>query len=417
MAAQAPLLVEVNALARDWAVESPFSQADGPVGPEGYAGIELDVDAKLILVYWKYGIDPGPQVHGRLQQIQQNGISVDLIKAPYSYLDLRDELRAAVLAFNSENISLNRIGPSRGSLGLQIVTSEPERVLASVAYKNVVKRMKAKSKRPPENPVPVQVGPAYKNIRLNDRSPYWGGAMIVNASRTAGCTTAFAVGNIFGKYLLTAGHCANHTNGAFWRTGDGFSVGDTYGAQTVDPGSRDRLDVILIKGLFNCTRPDSLCTPSGTSEGRLYNGPVTTSGAAGPGAFRRDVKDRTVSVPGMIVCTSGAFSGDRCDLEVVAIEQRIATLLSGNIRGTVQVRHRLKESGGGNGDSGGPVFTVRGATTEANAAGVLSASTPSLVAPCTGVPESPPDRDCSSELFYTTIQDATRALDVWLETK
>lgn len=413
MAKQAPLLVEVNSLVRDWGVESPFALPEGPIGPTGYAGVEVDVDNELILVFWKYAVAVPPSVMTRLQEIEGRGVRVDLLKAPFSLVDLRDEYRLSVLAFNAEGIQLTRIGPSRGALGLQIGTDEPERVLASSAYQGAVKRLKAKSKRPPENPIPVSLSPQYVPIRTADRSPYWGGALIANAGSGGLCSSGFAVGNLWGKYLATAGHCSSHSNGVFFRNGQGLTTGSTTGAQANDPGTLDRIDTILVSNLLNCTAPNSVCNVPGSAQPRLYNGDVLPNGLTGPGGFSRIVKDRTVSVPGMIVCTSGAFSGDRCDIEVVAIEQRI---LAGLVfaRGTVQTRHRAGESGGGNGDSGGPVFTVRGTTNEANAAGILVSAAIMFGIPCTGVPAGG-GRQCSSEINYQTIQDVTRALDVWLE--
>lgn len=75
------------------------------------------------------------------------------------------------------------------------------------------------------------------------------------------------------------------------------------------------------------------------------------------------------------------------------------------------MRHLRGESGAGPGDSGGPVYTLRGSTSEVNAVGILSAGSILTSASCTGVPF----RGCFSELIYVPIAEALRATDTWVE--
>jgi hypothetical protein len=225
----------IDPVRSEWGVMSPFSITSGPIGPAGYAGFEIDPTAKVIYLYWKYGVEVPPSVVATIDMIRGSGRNLELERAPFSYEDLRDELRTLTLSLMEEGIPLSSIGPSRTSQGLTVVAPDAGRVVSSRSVKNAINRLRAKSKKPPENPIAVSEAPPPEHIRLADRSPYWGGARIANANNIGSCTSGFAVGNLFGKYLLTAGHCSTHTNGVFFRTGDGKTIGRTWGAQPSTP--------------------------------------------------------------------------------------------------------------------------------------------------------------------------------------
>jgi hypothetical protein len=183
----------------------------------------------------------------------------------------------------------------------------------------------------------------------------------------------------------------------------GVLLGTTSNAQANDRGSLDRLDVILI-GSLNCqSGPGSTCAGPGSSQPQIYVGDVGVNEAL------RVVKNRTIAVPGMVVCTSGSFSGTRCDIQVEEVDVRQDFLFGGTVRELVRARQRLGQSASGQGDSGGPVYTPRGVTNEVNAAGIIVGGTAD--ANCANVV----NRVCGTEVYFQPIFEALRATNVWLE--
>jgi hypothetical protein len=186
--------------------------------------------------------------------------------------------------------------------------------------------------------------------------------------------------------------------------GVGTPLGTTSRAQSTDLGSFDRLDVLLI-GSLSClgSAPGSVCAGQGFSQPQIYVGDV------GVNEDIRIVKNRTTAVPGMVVCSSGSFSGTRCDLQVEEVDVRQEFLFGGIVRELARARHRFGESASGQGDSGGPVYTPRGTTNEVNAAGIVVGGTAD--ATCRNVI----NRVCGTELYFQPIFEALRVTDVWLE--
>ena len=261
MIRQAPLLDAIDVLTREWDVDSPFDST-GPIGPTGFAGFELDLSVPQIVVYWKYGVAIPAAASERLDQVRAAGIQLEVLKSPFSLEDLRDELRQLSLEVHKSRLPISRLGPARGAAGLSLGSPEPARVLSHSVYKGALKRLASKSKRPPEVSIVVEEEPIWQLLRTADRSPYWGGSNVVSAGGAI-CTSGFSVGNVWGKYLIFAGHCAADSNGIRIFTGDGRTVGWTSAAQPVDPGSLDALDVLLISNLYHCPGANSVCAVTG----------------------------------------------------------------------------------------------------------------------------------------------------------
>ena len=159
--------------------------------------------------------------------------------------------------------------------------------------------------------------------------------------------------------MVGAGHCAN----------DGDVVNDGGGEQlgTVTGKNAGR-DTLLI------FHPDGV-----TSTGDTYIGPFT----ADTNSFRRVVGASTSFVGG-VVCTSGSFTGEHCDIRIDAVNSVVNTTV-GQFSPEV---HAVQNSGFiavGRGDSGGPVYFGNGDGT-VNATGDIACPTGSASPQCsTGV--------------------------------
>jgi len=412
---QIPLLEAVNALANEWSVVMPFTPTEGdtPVGPDGYGGLELDLVANQVLLYWKYGTPLPPAVAERVAQIQATGVGVEVLKSPFSLRDLRNEYRLIVAELNADpdHFAVQSVGPLRAGAGIVLTTSDPKKVQSTAFYANSSKRLGSKSKRPPASPVEVRLAaslPILYSSRERDGSPYRGGSRMGES-----CSLGFSVGRLFeaNRYLLTAGHCVSHTNNVAVETGAGLALGTTSKAQSVDRGSLDRIDAVLV-GSLNCqSGPGSVCSGLGSSQAQIYVGDVGINEGV------RIVKNKTVAVPGMVVCTSGSFSGTRCDIQVEEIEVRQPFAFeAAEMRSLVRAVHRSGLNTSGQGDSGGPVYTPRGITNEVNAAGTIVGGSNDDAA-CTNIiwTSSGGARKCGRELFFLPIAESLRAADVWLE--
>jgi hypothetical protein len=128
-------------------------------------------------------------------------------------------------------------------------------------------------------------------------------------------------------------------------TPTGTAVGDTY---EYNQGT----DIMTI----NVAR-------TGSSAGAVvYAGGVDETGN-GVGESSRPVKSTTSPAAGAIVCTSGAFSGERCSIKVIQVNVAIDVDLGGGatqrITGQVKAEQTQRANAAGQGDSGGPVYLLR----------------------------------------------------------
>ncbi len=220
---QVPLLEAVNALANEWDVLAPFAPTEGdtPVGPNGYGGLELDLDSNQVLLFWKYGVNIPDAVLEKVEEIRGSGVALEILKSAFSLRDLRNEYRLIVAELSAHpeyDLSIHSLGPIRSGAGIALTTTKPERILASRFYVNASKRLASKSKRPPPKPIEVRYTPAPPILysRTRDGNPFRGGSRVRDS-----CSTGFSVGRLFEakRYLLTAGHCTAHTNGVSVTTG------------------------------------------------------------------------------------------------------------------------------------------------------------------------------------------------------
>lgn len=223
------------------------------------------------------------------------------------------------------------------------------------------------------SPIPLttdEASPAPAS-RGDDSSPYWGGA------RWNGCSNGFAISINGTRKMLSAGHCG--ANGDTAKDGGGQTMGTVAG----DSNSFDRLYV------------------NTNSEGRIYNGGV------GSGEYSNPVISASRSFVGDYICSSGAYSGTRCNSRVVATNQTIN--IGYLVYETVRAEQQDRQAAIGNGDSGGPSFSVASDNTKVIAKGTHTAIDTSTARPCTGVPTSV-GRTCAWRFWYV---DVTRSLSAY----
>lgn len=218
--------------------------------------------------------------------------------------------------------------------------------------------------------------------RYADIQPYWGGDLIYR--QVSGghyyCTGGFGViSQTSHHYMLTAAHSASGGTGTYY-TGDGTKMGSVAGWS----GDNDAMVIDTNTAGF-------------IYGGSYYGNPSGQTAIA--------VNGEGGSAVGESMCTSGAFSGQRCSVIVKATNLTIR-MCDNNGQNCVTVSDEVRAeqsnytNAGGNGDSGGPVYHAQSGG--ANAAGTLSAYDPTTEVACTGDPTSS-TRKCGWRIYYPDI--------------
>jgi hypothetical protein len=314
----------------------------------GYAGIVAAPENRELRVYWK-GTPPA----GAASLIQQlrGSVPVKVLPAAYSQSELLGE---AARVIRSPGVSA--VSPNADGSGLTVSMRPGLTALALPATSVRVVRQDG-------------FAPGLAS-RGNDFAPYWGGA------RWNGCSTGFAiwVGGV--TKMLSAGHCADNGNNAF----DGG--GDFMGTVSGDNNSLDRLYI------------------NTSSAGRIYDGGV------GTGEFSKPVVGAAHSFVGNWACDSGAYSGARCNIQVKAVNQTVNVgYLIFQLVMAEQVDHT---NAIGNGDSGGPAFSLSADPNKVIAMGTNTAIDLSTEVPCTGVPTGG-GRHCAWRFWYVDVVNSLSA--------
>jgi hypothetical protein len=211
--------------------------------------------------------------------------------------------------------------------------------------------------------------------RQNDSSPYYAGARIYGA---LACTTGWAINHASPlspetTKLLTAAHC--QVSGSSFTDGGGDTVGPVTNRST----SRDT-EIINARGA-----------------GRMWDGPWNET------SYTKAVQGATFSNIGNWLCTSGSYSGVRCNIQVLFNNQSV-----GFVFPLVIAARSGGGNAGGQGDSGGPVFELPGPDNgKVIAKGIISVGIDGYTTPCTGQPVT---RTCYSRIGYA---DVTQTLNYY----
>ena len=319
-----------------------ISAAGGP----GLAGLVVSAETRKLKVYYKGRV---PAAVNEVVEAERAKVGVDVLPARFS----KGELVAAA----------NRV---LRLTGVTEVSTDPAGRGLIVAAK--------RGYRPSDSLVPTvrleEAQPALLS-RNDDWAPYWGGARWGPYTSGQGCSTGFAIWVGGATKMLSAGHCG--ANGQTAYDGGGQVMGSIAG----DNNSYDTLYI------------------NASSAGRIYDGGV------GSGEFSKPVTGASRSYVGDWLCTSGSYSGARCGIRVTAtnVTINVGYYIYGQVRAE-QVDHT---NAVGNGDSGGPVFSLSADPNRVIAKGIISAGDMgSAPATCTGVPAGG-GRACTWRMYYADI--------------
>lgn len=324
----------------------------------GFAGIVVAPEQRRLQVFWK-GRTPA-RVSALISTVRRD-VAVSVRPAAHSQRELAQQARR--LATRSPgHARITSVAPKVDGSGLAVTVAAG----AATAARSLAE----------ETSVPLEItsgtAPALAT-RWNDSPPWYGGAAWRNATRGGGCSTGFAVWHAGRTKMLSAGHCA--------AVGDRATdpTGETMGTVSQDSNA---YDVQLIDA---------------RSAGRVFNNTASLS------EFTNPVIGTAGSYVGMYICTSGAYSGTRCRIQVkrTGVTINIGYL----IFNTVQAERVDRTNAVGQGDSGGAVQVVASDTTKVYAAGVNTAIDLNTAAACTGYVTS--GRSCAWRMYYAPWSSAS----------
>lgn len=350
---------------------------------DGFSGFYVDAGSKTLNVYWKN--EAPAKVKAVAAVAKAQGLTVKVHKAKFS----EAELKAEAARLSKANTSISSVAPKFDGSGLSVTQSAGVSLKSGVGIQSSV-------------PVDVTVGEATfaAASRLNDEPAYKGGSYIENwwgGQLLGACSTGFAVTNNSTGVdkLLTAAHCgAQNTNQTNY---NGTLIG-------VVENRSEGWDAELISA--NPAKPSVWIGES-----------VQTN----VNQFELDVVGASTTLAGDWLCDSGAFSGTICQIraEATGITLRFDDPNGGPsvyVYDNVRAVHTGNYSAGGNGDSGGPVFSVDSAN-KLTARGTLTAI--SLVdgneRACSGVPTDE-FRKCSRVIYYPDITKQLSAVNARIKT-
>ncbi|MFC7385922.1 chymotrypsin family serine protease [Sphaerisporangium rhizosphaerae] len=328
-------------------------------GGAGFAGIVAAPENHELRVYWKGN---APRHIGNLVGQVRREVPVSVLPAAYSARELEREMNRLV---RRSPDAITAIAPNVDGSGLTVSGVDSGLTRSKVA----------------DSAVPVTVEAGVKPTlatRWDDSPPWWGGGAWRNANTGGGCSTGFAVTYGGTSRMLSAGHCGDAGQTATDPTGQVIG--------SISPDNNG-LDVLLING---------------TSAGRVFNNNV---GSTSP-EFSNPVIGTTSSYVGLWVCTSGAYSGTNCSIQVqqVGVTINVGYLITG----TVRAEQSAHTNAVGQGDSGGSVEVVNPSNTlQVYAAGVNTAIDGSTAVACTGYVTS--GRTCAWRMYYSPWSNATAA--------
>ncbi|GAA2902504.1 hypothetical protein GCM10010517_68400 [Streptosporangium fragile] len=335
-----------------------ISAAAQEQGVNGYAGIIVAPENRELRLHWKG--NPPRSIDNLVGELRRD-VSVNVLPARHSARELAGE--AARISRRAGGAVTSIAARPDGS-GLTVTGANARTTRSAVGDTTV--------------PVNVEVGVKPELMtRWNDSPPWWGGAAWRNPSG-GGCSTGFAVWHGGVTKMLSAGHCAALGNTATDPTGE------VMGNVSQDDDGRD---VLLINA---------------RSAGRVFNNVIGNTSIE----FSNPVIGTSGSYVGMWVCTSGAYSGTNCNIQVK--QTGVSIWVGYWITGTVRAEQVSQTNAVGKGDSGGSVEVVNSAnTSQVYAAGVNTAIDTSTAVPCTGYVTA--NRVCAWRMYYAPWSNAVAA--------
>ncbi len=301
-------LVEAAAVMRDVIDEGAY---------EGYAGIVIEDGA--VALWWKGNLPASIS-----EAVADTNLiaPIEIREAKYSLAELR-EAAAQIRAQLGPGSMIHSIkDPGDGSrlilaAPLEALSPRTEALIAQ-SLPNVVVDYELVFEQP------------LQPISRNDDSPPWqGGAVIINRTIGAGCTSGFGVIANGRQAVLTAGHCAT-ANGQMFTDGVGEFIGNA--AQK--------------------TNHDQLIIPTTSAGNRIYIGPRVSN-------TTKLVTGWQACFIGELICQSGVTTAQAIGSELCGFRVDRFNLDSESLVEAVQING---QNGARPGDSGGPLYSDRGAT-------------------------------------------------------
>lgn len=352
---------------------------------DNLAGVAVEPENNALVVYWKG--DVSASVTQAIASTRTRGMEVRVASAKYSLADLKahasaifsEETKAAL----PERSRARLVAPLPDGSGLKVTSGQRDRAVES-----------ARAARHPV--VDTVAGDVEALTRLDDTSPYWGGSRII-IHGGGSCSTAFGVhwGSSPVNYgMLTAGHCGDLLGGAgsggpnsLVYNGAGTAMGTVGGLCSAACGS----DTMVIN------------IRSGASSGTwVYDGAYNNASN-----YAKPVVGQAASFKGDWVCTSGSYSGVRCNMRVTNPN----AYPGGQSFRVVEVATVDGSNAAGKGDSGGSVFALATNTSQVIAKGLISSADKNTLTTCTGVTGT---RTCYATIYYVSIADALNTFHISL---
>lgn len=343
----------------------------------GLAGISADPGRGHVLVYWKGEVPAAV----RDTVAAQGGKIIPAVYSEHELLEAAHRVVSAQGAHRAGDGQIAEIGPLPDGSGLSASVTGHSADVPALSKAGVR--------------VSVTTGARLMTLagRQVDASPYSSGATFHwdNAGLTYRCTTGIPVLHNGSRKMLTAGHCGS--NGLSIKRSDGVAWGtvnnDVNGRDTmlISPGR----SVSISSSIYHGTHSSNLKKP--------------INGAA---------LDSYVDT---LVCTSGAKTGEHCNIR---IKQKNVTISVAGLDGIVypifpmvKAEHDNHTVAVGQGDSGGPVVAMDsmgpapffpGDFVNVYPMGTISAIDTNTSVPCGSVDGGP--TTCAWRMYYAGILDS-----------
>ena len=322
-----------RALDRQAALKPVADRVQARAQDSGFAGMRIDPDAGVLDVYatdtGKARIAAGGAPAGTEVRVHAAAFSRSQM------LSALERVRDDRNALGQQRIGVAGMGPNEDGSGITVtvVGDEADRVAAARVlrgrYGAVVADVRAVATAPSAGDV------FYAGFRFNDYPGWYGGDRIVAGG---GCTSGIAAVMNNAPAMLTAGHCGSLGNAVY----NGPRSNGTYNYMGAINYDNDNTDVAS----FGVTSTSSYIN--------VGSDPQVPS--------QRYMGAWGSPVVGQYMCQSGSYTGERCNLRVVATYQWICrSYNNGCLAWWYPMTDAINNAGSayaaaGHGDSGAPVY-------------------------------------------------------------
>ncbi len=338
--------------------------APSMAGATGFAGITIEASAGQLRIYWKGDLPP---VVADAIEVERHDVDIEVLPAWYSQQEL-----AAVGAEVLGADGVTGVAPQPDGSGLLVMYAGDERSARSLPV--IVGA-----------PVPVWISPYERPVlaagRQTDVSPYSGGSIyhFPIGNGVGYCTTGFAVRVGSVNKILSAGHCRDDGDPVYEGSGTSTTLMGTVS------GSSKMYDTLLIDA---------------DAVGRIFHGAHWSTSTM-------TVHQVIKNYPKTLVCTSGAMTGQHCDIRITHTNLTVKVEAEGGgwypIAGLIRAERIPAGVAAGLGDSGGPVVAMdtAGGFTLVYPLGTVTAIDPMAGLACGAAQFA--WTTCSSRVYYADI--------------